>query len=106
MSDQTPPPGYYPYPDNPSEQRWWDGEKWLEPQVARPMGIVMPIFALISGVIAFFIPVRDVSLIASILAILLGAIGLKADTGLGKGLAIAGLIVGALSLAVIIFTWQ
>jgi len=28
MSTQTPPPGWYPAPDEPGQQRWWDGMKW------------------------------------------------------------------------------
>ena len=31
MSDQLPPPGWYPAPQANNEQRYWDGAQWLEP---------------------------------------------------------------------------
>lgn len=30
MSDQLPPPGWYPAPHANNEQRYWDGAQWLE----------------------------------------------------------------------------
>lgn len=31
MSDETPAPGWYPAPHANNEQRYWDGNQWLEP---------------------------------------------------------------------------
>ena len=34
MSDQLPPPGWYPAPQANNEQRYWDGAQWHEPTLA------------------------------------------------------------------------
>lgn len=40
MAD-APPPNWYPDPDDPSQQRWWDGQRWAHhrrPTVTAPPG--------------------------------------------------------------------
>lgn len=36
MSDQLPPPGWYPAPHANNEQRYWDGAQWLEGTQQQP----------------------------------------------------------------------
>jgi uncharacterized Tic20 family protein len=42
MSESAaPPPGWYPDPQNPGGQRWWDGSAWTA-HVAEPSGATAP----------------------------------------------------------------
>jgi uncharacterized protein len=38
VSDPTPPPGWYPDPQRPGSNRWWNGSVWTEHVSATPAG--------------------------------------------------------------------
>ncbi|MFZ4583757.1 MAG: DUF4328 domain-containing protein [Acidimicrobiia bacterium] len=41
MTD-APPPGFYPDPEDPARQRWWDGTAWASPDASQPATTVDP----------------------------------------------------------------
>ncbi|SKC51343.1 DUF2510 domain-containing protein [Krasilnikoviella flava] len=80
MSNPTPPPGWYPDPQNPQESRWWDGRSW-GPATASPTTTAQAIpthpavvlgtgvFVLaIASLVFFWIPVLGLLLAAGALA--------------------------------------
>ena len=117
MTDPMPAPGWYPAPHANNVQRYWDGAQWLEPQQATattvlphaehgaptgsseqaskstaPWGII----ALVAGIVAFFtgiVPVVGALLGAGAITVAIIALQKKQS----KGLAIAGIVLGALA---------
>lgn len=113
---------WYPDPAQPGRMRWWSGQGWTEHVSApapvaveeerwTPVNLVVPqgkslgVRALVWGIIAVLIPVV---VLPGLLAIAFGASGLVrvkeyARRGIavpGKGLATAGVVLGAMSLLV------
>lgn len=80
MSNSTPPPGWYPDPQNPQSSRWWDGRAWgpSAPSVAAPVpsapthpAVILGtgVFVLaIASLVFFWIPVLGLLLAAGGLA--------------------------------------
>ena len=116
MSDAgLPPPGYYPDPDNPAVQRWWDGSAWAVPPSSgarlpdgsRPEGTAADrpptnVFALAS--LAFGL--AWIAFVGSILAVVFGHVAVaqiqrSGGREAGRGLAIAGLIVGYIGVGIL-----
>ena len=98
-----PPAGWYPDPTNPGGQRYWDGNAWTATAAAGPAT---------TGPSARTEPLAIWSLVLSLLGVLcgLGAVGgvicghlalgaIKRNGTGGKGLAIAGLVIGYLFIA-------
>jgi hypothetical protein len=97
------PPGWYPDPDGRQAQRWWDGTEWTDrtaPLPApRPTIVASPektsgfaIASLVLGLVG-----------GSLLAVIFGHIALrriKRSWGLltGRGMAIAGLVLGYIGM--------
>lgn len=77
------------------------------PPPARPTNVIA-IAALVAGIIAFFTGLVPVlGLLLGIVAVVLGVLGLRKAKGLygsGKGLAITGLVLGAVALITSLFT--
>lgn len=114
MSDSqgSVPAGWYPDPDGKPVQRYWDGSAWTEqnrPSVGQPLPSMpaarvgtgpqngMGSAALTLGILGFFC----FPLIASVLAIIFGRIGMtRAEQGLATngGAAKAGFILGIIGL--------
>ncbi len=107
MSDAgATPAGWYPDPAGGGGQRWWDGSAWAQ-QAVGPMGYRMPpppptatngwaAASLVLGVLWL-------CGLGSIAAVICGLLGLDAikrggDRQAGKGLAIAGIVVGCVGL--------
>jgi len=63
----SPPPGWYPDPDVPGRQRWWDGQGWGQPA---PTGQVAP--AVASGSVA---DERSLAILTHVLGIFTGFLG-------------------------------
>jgi hypothetical protein len=111
----NPAPGWYPAPHANGEQRYWDGNQWVEPTAPAPEAAAvsyppqaspstsapkaLALSALIVGIVAFLtglLPV--VGAIIGAVAIILGIIALVKKQS--KGLAIPGLVLGAIALIV------
>jgi hypothetical protein len=98
-----PPPGWYQDPDDPTRQRWWDGGKWAEPPPdaaaqAAPIIVQTPsVNGLAVG--SFVLSLLWLFGVGSVLAVIFGHVALrqiKRSQGRqsGRGLAVAGLIIG------------
>lgn len=105
--------GWYPNPNDPSKNLYWDGSTWLEvtpsnvitqvpPPSPPPMGAIPSpsIYAIVSLITAFFMP---------FLAVIFGHLAkgeIRRSRGMktGDGMATAGLILGYLGIAGIVLT--
>jgi nitrate reductase gamma subunit len=108
---EPPPAGYYPDPQNPAVERWWDGAAWAEspempavnvaPVVEIPMGPPRNNqFAMASLVLS----ISWVFFIGSILGVIFGHLAMQQireseGREVGRGNAMVGLIVGYAGLA-------
>jgi hypothetical protein len=120
-------PGWYPNPDGTPTYRYWDGDRWTEhigPQTppgpiyggygpGGPMTMAMPVqapvasnglatAALVLGILGAVIEWGGVlTLLAGVLAIIFGAVGMSRAVrlgNLGKGRAVAGLVLGCIAV--------
>jgi hypothetical protein len=95
-------PGWYPDPSRPGTLRWWDGNQWSDQFAPAPPPVYvgqtegLAIAALITGVVG--IPV--VPLVLGVMA----RNRIRESGGLktGNGLAIAGIVIGAVQLAILV----
>jgi len=117
----TPPPGWYPDPEQHASVRWWDGVTWTEhraPAWQPPIGswpggsagpnhdldYVLPVnrdgYAIASGYLALFslIP-NPLTSTAAIACAWIALRRIPASGKLGRGRAWFGIIVGGLSLS-------
>ena len=108
---ESPPAGYYPDPQNPAVERWWDGTAWaaspempavyVAPRVEEPVGPPRNNqFAMASMVLA----ISWVFFIGSILGVIFGHLAMQQiaeseGREVGRGNAMIGLIVGHAGLA-------
>lgn len=134
---ELPPADWYPDPEDPAQQRYWDGAQWTEHRApaaapadpsapAAPYGSSggaaagpawgqgstagpatgagtngMAITSLVVAVISFFLAFVAIGGLGGIVAVVLGVLALRRvkDSGQGgRGLAIGGIVVGALSV--------
>ena len=108
---ESPPAGYYPDPQNPAVERWWDGTAWaaspempavyVAPRVEEPVGPPRNNqFAMASMVLS----ISWVFFIGSILGVIFGHLAMQQiaeseGREVGRGNALIGLIVGYAGLA-------
>jgi hypothetical protein len=108
---EPPPPGYYPDPQNPSVERWWDGVAWAASPEMPPVNVApvveVPVgpprnnqFALASLVLS----ISWVFFIGSILGVIFGHLAMQQireseGRETGRRNAMIGLIVGYVGLA-------
>jgi Protein of unknown function (DUF2510)/Domain of unknown function (DUF4190) len=118
----TPPPGWYPDPEQPANVRWWDGTtwtahrapawhppvgSWVQPASSGPnhdLDYLLPVnrdgFAIASGYLGLFSLIPNP--LTSTAAIACGWLALRRiplSGKLGRGRAWFGIIAGGLSLA-------
>lgn len=119
-----PPPGYYPDPDDPSVNRWWDGQAWATPAADRESSLPpptdtsslpppqpTPLNSL--AVWSLILAVLWLGFLGSIAGVILGHVATaqieaSEDTQRGRGFAIAGMLVGYIGvgmLAVVAADW-
>jgi Domain of unknown function (DUF4190)/Protein of unknown function (DUF2510) len=105
---QSPPPGWYTDPNDASTQRYWDGREWTENRTPAPMGGLVPpgqampvqqtstnglaVASLVLGILWLY-------WVGSVLALIFGYISKKQidesnGRQTGRGLAIAGIVLG------------
>ncbi len=100
-----PPAGYYPDPQDPGRQRWWDGHDWATHATGGRVEAPPPIVHhAVSTPNAYAITSLVLSLswiffLGSVLGVLFGHLALRQiaasdGTETGRGTAIVGLIVG------------
>ena len=104
-----PPAGYYPDPDHPRVQRWWDGHAWAIPptgavRTAPPSIAARPASATNQYSIASLVlSISWIFFIGSILGVIFGHLAMaqiRASEGreVGRGNAMIGLIVGYIGI--------
>ncbi len=115
MTDgRLPGAGYYTDPDNPSVQRWWDGEQWAVPPPPVPVDTLPPAVAPeppatnVYAVASLVLALAWVAFVGSVLAVIFGHIAvaqIRASDGRegGRGIAMAGLIVGYIGVGILAF---
>jgi hypothetical protein len=100
------PPGYYPDPENPGATRYWSGAVWGPPtatappsaQAVKPPGTNgLAIASMMLGILGFMC-------VTAVLAVIFGHISLgqfkaRNNQEAGRGMAIAGLVLGYVWLA-------
>lgn len=106
----NPPAGWYPDPHAIASQRYWDGSQWLnipspnQPSITENIAAQVSqssisVYAVISLVSAFFVPILPVIFGHMAKSEIRKSNGAKT----GEGLATAGLILGYLGIAAILF---
>ena len=109
-----PPAGYYPDPETPDVQRWWDGAQWATPPPPPPSATPLPILAPSKpdtntfAIASLILGLTWIWFVGSVLAVIFGHVAIaqiKASGGRegGRGLAIVGLIVGYIGVAILVF---
>lgn len=100
------PPGWYPDPGGSGGSRWWDGQKWAENAAPGPGGAALPSvetdgYAIASIILAVMgIPILPLIFGYSSRRRIREAGGRKQ----GDGLAVAGIIIGWITLAIYALT--
>jgi hypothetical protein len=116
-ASQSPPPGWYTDPNDASTQRYWDGSQWTDnrtPAPAAAPGLVPPgqavamqtktnglaIASLVLGILWLY-------WVGSVLALIFGYVSKRQiddSNGMqtGRGLAIAGIVLGWIGVAVLV----
>jgi hypothetical protein len=128
MSNALPSTGWYPDPEQPGSERWWDGNEWTEyrrassaagvpagPDQQRHLSLVPPlaqpayqpqttsgmaIASLVLGIASLPFFAFVIPAVLAVVFSLVGMSAVKRGRGVvkGKGLAICGLVLGILSL--------
>jgi hypothetical protein len=104
-STPAPGPGWYPDPNDPSTQRYWDGSQWTESrapagQAAQTKTNGMAIASLVLGILWIW-------WIGSVLALIFGYVGKNqidqsGGTQTGGGMATAGIVLGWIGVGTLI----
>lgn len=103
-----PPAGYYPDPDNPAVQRWWDGRSWARPssgyvRTAPPSVAAAPAAPVVRtnqyAMASLVLSISWIFFVGSVLGVIFGHLAMaqiRESRGLevGRGSATIGLIVG------------
>jgi hypothetical protein len=100
MEQSTPgaqPAGWYPDPNDPSTQRYWDGSQWTENRA--PARAAAPASTNGKAIASLVLGILWLCSIGSILALVFGYQGkneIDASGGAqgGRGLAVAGIVLG------------
>jgi len=95
-----PPAGWYPDPQNPAGQRWWNGQAWAASnQPIYPL--VQPVATKTSGlaIASMVLGILWLYWVGSVLAVIFGHVALSqinksGGTQQGRGMAIAGIVLG------------
>ncbi len=114
MTNRNPPAGWYDDPAEPGRQRYWDGGAWTTETRDGTADLPPPHIsgagpAKINGfaVASLVLGILWVWFIGSLLAVIFGHIALgqikrAADAERGRGLAIAGLVLGYLGIGLLV----
>lgn len=108
---ERPPPGYYPDPDNPRVQRWWDGGSWATSPTDE--GVRTPPPSIVHDPtttdnelanIALALSVGWIFFIGSVLGVIVGHVAMaqirdSEGAQSGRGTAMIALIVGYTGIA-------
>ena len=103
MSETLPPAGWHLDPAKPGSERWWDGQSWTENYRPAP-GTVAPkntpatlglVFGIASAFLFELLIPGPAAIVLSIVGIRrANALGSAGNRAVGRGPAIAGLILG------------
>lgn len=109
----TNPPGWYPDPSEPDKQRYWDGTSWTEhvTPAAASVPPTPPVYGTTPpgtnglAITSFVLSLLTLCGVGSLLGVIFGHVSLrqiKREHQRGRGLAIAGLVLGYLGMAGIV----
>jgi Domain of unknown function (DUF4190)/Protein of unknown function (DUF2510) len=104
-SAPAPGPGWYPDPNDPTTQRYWDGIKWTESRA--PVGQAVQTKTNGFAVASLVLGILWVWWIGSILALIFGYVGknqIDQSRGRqgGRGMAVAGIVLGWIGVGTLI----
>ena len=114
MTDQgQPPAGWYPDPDEPANQKYWDGTSWTEHATPAATSVPPTPTANVTtppgtnglAIASFVLSLLTLCGVGSLLGVIFGHLSLgqiKREHQRGRGLAIAGLVLGYLGMAGIV----
>jgi hypothetical protein len=96
-------PGWYPDPNDPTSRRYWDGSEWTEQRAPATQAAKTNGFAIASLVLG----ILWLWWLGSVLALIFGYVGksqIDQSGGMqtGRGLAIAGIVLGWIGVATVI----
>ncbi len=105
------PAGWYPDPERPGQQRWWDGTQWAASQPVAPPPAPVAYGAPVAtgspangmAIAALILSIIWLAGLGSILAIILGIVALRqireSDGAQGgRGMAISGIVIGVIGV--------
>jgi len=108
---EPPPAGYYPDPQNPALERWWDGLAWAASPEAPALNVAPVVEAPVEpprnnqfAMASLVLSISWVFFIGSILGVIFGHLAMQQireseGREVGRGNAMVGLIVGYAGLA-------
>lgn len=114
MSDgAAPEPGYYPDPQHPGRQRWWDGRAWATPATGGTVEAPPPIVVESApsppepnayAITSLVLSISWIFFIGSVLGVVFGHLAMRRiaeseGRETGRGTALIGLIVGYSGIA-------